>query len=75
MIHLKRQLGANQPAWLCVHEPIADAAVDGLPWGDHKDTLAPSPLCGRRRRINEADFSSPVALDQRDSSCLDEAVR
>ena len=43
--------------------------------GDHKDTLAPNPLCSRRRRINEADFSTPVAVDQRDSSCLDEAVR
>ncbi|GFU49795.1 uncharacterized protein TNCV_2930621 [Trichonephila clavipes] len=30
MIHLKRQLGANQLARLS-HEPIAVAAVDGLP--------------------------------------------
>ncbi|GFY30988.1 hypothetical protein TNCV_1629611 [Trichonephila clavipes] len=30
MIHLKRQLGANQLARLCAHKPIANAAVDGL---------------------------------------------
>ncbi|GFW43233.1 hypothetical protein TNCV_1349961 [Trichonephila clavipes] len=37
MIHLKRQLGANQLARLCVYEPIADTAVNGL---------SHSPPCG-----------------------------
>ncbi|GFY12180.1 uncharacterized protein TNCV_3097341 [Trichonephila clavipes] len=59
MIHQKRQLGANQLARLCAHEPIADAAIDGSP---------------RRRRIDIADISTPVAADQRAAKCLEEAV-
>ena len=34
VIHLKRQLGTNQPTWLFAHESIVDAAVEGLLWGD-----------------------------------------
>ena len=33
MIHLKIQLGDNQPVRLCALEPIADAKVVGLPCG------------------------------------------
>ena len=33
IIHLKRQIGANQLARLCAYEPLADAAIDGLPLG------------------------------------------
>ncbi|GFY14614.1 hypothetical protein TNCV_4828171 [Trichonephila clavipes] len=31
MIHLKRQLGANELARLCAHKPITDTDVEGLP--------------------------------------------
>ena len=29
----KRQLNANQLAWLCAPETIADATIDSFPWG------------------------------------------
>ncbi|GFX88479.1 uncharacterized protein TNCV_2279471 [Trichonephila clavipes] len=35
----------------------------------------PNPNSGKRRRIDEADFSTPVAVDQRAANCLKEAVR
>ncbi|GFT46484.1 uncharacterized protein TNCV_3183751 [Trichonephila clavipes] len=38
-------------------------------------TLAHNPRCSRRRRIDEADISRPVAVDQSDSNCLEKAVR
>ncbi|PRD31576.1 UNVERIFIED_CONTAM: hypothetical protein NCL1_23143 [Trichonephila clavipes] len=41
----------------------------------YKDTLAHKPRCSRRRRIDEAAISTPVAVDQRAANCLEEAVR
>ncbi|GFV65253.1 uncharacterized protein TNCV_4572531 [Trichonephila clavipes] len=41
----------------------------------YKGILARNPRCIRRRRIDEADISTPVAVDQRAANCLDEAVR
>ncbi|GFX79167.1 uncharacterized protein TNCV_4747511 [Trichonephila clavipes] len=41
----------------------------------YKSTLARNPLCSRRRRIDEADISTPVAVEQRAANCLEEAVR
>ncbi|GFX20158.1 uncharacterized protein TNCV_1437181 [Trichonephila clavipes] len=38
-------------------------------------TLVRIPRCNRRRRIDEADISTPVAVDQRAFNCLEEAVR
>ena len=67
MIRLKRQLGDNQLAILFAHEPIADTAVHGLLF---KGTLALCPRCRRRRRIDEVDISTPVAVDQIAASCL-----
>ncbi|GFU92016.1 uncharacterized protein TNCV_4224701 [Trichonephila clavipes] len=40
-----------------------------------RGTLAHNPRCSRRRRIDEADISRPVAVDQSDSNCLEKAVR
>ncbi|GFV61986.1 uncharacterized protein TNCV_4107891 [Trichonephila clavipes] len=34
-----------------------------------------NPWCSRRRRIDEADISTSVAVDQRTAKCLEEAVR
>ncbi|PRD31560.1 UNVERIFIED_CONTAM: hypothetical protein NCL1_23207 [Trichonephila clavipes] len=41
----------------------------------YKSTLARNPWFFRRRRIDEADISTPVAVDQRAANCLEEAVR
>ncbi|GFU78824.1 uncharacterized protein TNCV_4771871 [Trichonephila clavipes] len=41
----------------------------------YKGTLARNPRCSRRRRIDEADVSTLVAVDQRVANCLEEAVR
>ncbi|GFU75808.1 hypothetical protein TNCV_1652681 [Trichonephila clavipes] len=41
----------------------------------YKGTFARNQLCSRRRRIDEADISTPVAVDQRATNCLEEAVR
>ncbi|GFV13079.1 uncharacterized protein TNCV_4714041 [Trichonephila clavipes] len=41
----------------------------------YKGTLARNPRCVRRRRIDEANISTPVAVDQRAANCLEEAVR
>ncbi|GFS75007.1 uncharacterized protein TNCV_1396651 [Trichonephila clavipes] len=41
----------------------------------YKCTFARNPRCSRRRRIDEADISRPVAVDQRAANCLEEAVR
>ncbi|GFU88794.1 uncharacterized protein TNCV_4444711 [Trichonephila clavipes] len=38
-------------------------------------TLARNPRCSRRRRIDEADISTPAAVDQRAANCLEENVR
>ncbi|GFV50625.1 uncharacterized protein TNCV_2212881 [Trichonephila clavipes] len=38
-------------------------------------TLARNTRCSRRRRIDEADISTPVAVDQLAANCLEEAVR
>ncbi|GFX56700.1 uncharacterized protein TNCV_494481 [Trichonephila clavipes] len=40
----------------------------------YKGTLARNPRCSRRRRIDEADISTPVEV-QRAANCLEEAVR
>ena len=36
----------------------------------YKGTLAHSLRCSRRRRIDEADISTPVTVDQRVANCL-----
>ncbi|GFV87122.1 uncharacterized protein TNCV_5113401 [Trichonephila clavipes] len=41
----------------------------------YKGTLACNPRCSRRRRIDEADISTPVAVDQCAANCLEEDVR
>ncbi|GFU76616.1 uncharacterized protein TNCV_1272651 [Trichonephila clavipes] len=41
----------------------------------YKGTLARNPRCRRRRRIDEADIITPVAVDQCAANCLEEAVR
>ncbi|GFU79887.1 transposable element Tc3 transposase [Trichonephila clavipes] len=41
----------------------------------YKATLARNPRCSKRRRIDEAVISTPVAVDQRAAKCLEEAVR
>ncbi|GFU22132.1 hypothetical protein TNCV_2060191 [Trichonephila clavipes] len=38
----------------------------------YKGTLSRIPLCSRHRRIDEADISTPVAVDQRAAKCLEE---
>ncbi|GFX77766.1 uncharacterized protein TNCV_1106831 [Trichonephila clavipes] len=37
--------------------------------------LARNPRCSRRRQIDEANISTPVAVDQRAANCLEEAVQ
>ena len=41
----------------------------------YKGVLARSPRCSRRRRIDEADSDTVVAVDQSAANCLDEAIR
>ncbi|PRD22758.1 UNVERIFIED_CONTAM: hypothetical protein NCL1_48281 [Trichonephila clavipes] len=41
----------------------------------YKDILACNPRCSRRRRIDEADISTPVAVDQHAANCLKEVVQ
>ncbi|GFX46096.1 uncharacterized protein TNCV_2094141 [Trichonephila clavipes] len=41
----------------------------------YKGTLACNPRCLRHRRIDEANISTPIAVDQRAANCLGEAVR
>ncbi|GFW98823.1 hypothetical protein TNCV_2837841 [Trichonephila clavipes] len=41
----------------------------------YKGTLARNPRCSRRRRIDEGDISTPIAVDQRTTNRLEEAVR
>ncbi|GFX45138.1 hypothetical protein TNCV_3431861 [Trichonephila clavipes] len=41
----------------------------------YKGTLARNPQCSRHRRIDEADISTPVVVDQRDANFLEEALR
>ncbi|GFY14141.1 uncharacterized protein TNCV_3613301 [Trichonephila clavipes] len=41
----------------------------------YKGILACNTWCSRRQRIDDADISAPVALDQRAANCLEEAVR
>ncbi|GFU46918.1 hypothetical protein TNCV_3790031 [Trichonephila clavipes] len=41
----------------------------------YKGTLASNPRCSRHRRIDEADISTPVAVDHSAANCLEEAVR
>ncbi|GFV55302.1 uncharacterized protein TNCV_5010491 [Trichonephila clavipes] len=53
----------TQPSMIC-HEGIL-----------YKGTLARNPRCSRRRRIDEAHISIPVAVDQRAANCLEEAER
>ncbi|GFU22094.1 uncharacterized protein TNCV_4300751 [Trichonephila clavipes] len=44
-------------------------------WFVVRGTLACNSRCSRRRRIEEADISTPVAVDQGVANCLEEAVR
>ena len=74
MSHLKRQLDANQLARLCAYEPIADADVDGLPYGG-SCVKAPLDIVHDAAEVDEADISRPVALGQSPANCLEEAVR
>ncbi|GFU04809.1 uncharacterized protein TNCV_2275181 [Trichonephila clavipes] len=41
----------------------------------YKGTIVRNPRCSRRRRIDEADISAPVAVHQRAANCLEAAVR
>ncbi|GFY08748.1 uncharacterized protein TNCV_5006611 [Trichonephila clavipes] len=41
----------------------------------YEGALASNPRCSRRQRIDEADISTPVAVDQRAANSLEEAVR
>ncbi|GFU34105.1 uncharacterized protein TNCV_3199091 [Trichonephila clavipes] len=41
----------------------------------YKSTLVRNPRYSRRRRIDEADIRIPVAVDQLDVHCLEEAAR
>ncbi|GFT36324.1 uncharacterized protein TNCV_3464761 [Trichonephila clavipes] len=41
----------------------------------YKGNLARNPRCSRRQRIDKAEISTPVAVDQRAANCLKEAVR
>ncbi|GFT70763.1 uncharacterized protein TNCV_2490991 [Trichonephila clavipes] len=41
----------------------------------HKGPLARNPWCSRRRRIDAAEISTPVTVDQRAATCLEDAVR
>ncbi|GFT00644.1 uncharacterized protein TNCV_141891 [Trichonephila clavipes] len=41
----------------------------------YEGTFARNPRCSRRQRIDEADISTPVAVDQRATNYLEEAVR
>ncbi|GFX69537.1 hypothetical protein TNCV_1769061 [Trichonephila clavipes] len=56
---------------------LRDAAIVGLPSGGSciKATFARNLRCSRRRLIDEADISTPVAVDQRAANWLEEAVR
>ncbi|GFY30856.1 uncharacterized protein TNCV_3120161 [Trichonephila clavipes] len=40
-----------------------------------KNTLVRNPWCSRHRRIDEADISTPIEVDQRAAFSLQEAVR
>ncbi|GFV96052.1 hypothetical protein TNCV_1870141 [Trichonephila clavipes] len=40
----------------------------------HAQSLAPNPWRSGRRRIGEADISTPVTVNQRAANCLEEAV-
>ncbi|GFV14291.1 uncharacterized protein TNCV_807231 [Trichonephila clavipes] len=62
---------------ICAHELTADAAgrwfiVRGILY---KGTLARNPRCSRHRRIDEADISTPVAVDQRAANYLEKAAK
>ncbi|GFU87712.1 uncharacterized protein TNCV_912831 [Trichonephila clavipes] len=41
----------------------------------HKCPLARNPWCSRHRRVDEAEISAPVAVNQRVATCLEDAVR
>ncbi|GFV80878.1 uncharacterized protein TNCV_3517451 [Trichonephila clavipes] len=41
----------------------------------YKATFARNRQCSRRRRIDEVEISTPVAVDQWAAGCLEEAVR
>ena len=56
---------------LQVQSSIVDAVKDIL----YKGTLARRPRSNRHRQIDEADISTPVAVDQRATNCLKEVVR
>ncbi|GFY19722.1 hypothetical protein TNCV_4648941 [Trichonephila clavipes] len=40
----------------------------------YKGTLPRNPRCNRRLRIDEADISTPEAVDQRVTNCQEESV-
>ncbi|GFV07819.1 hypothetical protein TNCV_305671 [Trichonephila clavipes] len=67
MIHLKRQLGANQFTKIWAHDPITNAAVDGLPTPVAVDQRAAwrqlyghSPHCGAG--IDHRTLMSPSVI-------------
>ena len=59
VIHLKRQLGANQPTWLCAHETIADAAMDSLLWGG---SCAMAPLYAVHDAADADELKKPTLV-------------
>ncbi|GFT72537.1 uncharacterized protein TNCV_973991 [Trichonephila clavipes] len=40
----------------------------------YKGTLTRNPWCSRRQRIDEADISTLIAVNQRAANCLEEAI-
>ncbi|GFY32350.1 uncharacterized protein TNCV_3558581 [Trichonephila clavipes] len=54
---------------------LENASFDGLRWSIlYEDTLTHNRRCSRRQRIDEADISTRVAVDQRSVNCLEEAI-
>ncbi|GFW36212.1 uncharacterized protein TNCV_4930741 [Trichonephila clavipes] len=41
----------------------------------YKGAIERNPWCSRRQRIDEADISTPVVVNQRAANCLEETVR
>ncbi|GFX08058.1 uncharacterized protein TNCV_1237371 [Trichonephila clavipes] len=63
------------------HTPVAiDITTNSCRWFAvrgilYNGTLARNPRCSSRRRIDEFDISTPVAVDQRAANYLEEALR
>ncbi|GFT25789.1 uncharacterized protein TNCV_1517681 [Trichonephila clavipes] len=66
------RLKRMRPSWS--HKLKHDSS-DRTTWCQSACTLASNSLCSRCLRIDEADISTPVAVDQRAATCLEEVVR